>query len=150
MKKYLLVVLLAMFSIQVLAQPRIPNEKKMSISAGFLQGGGGLVGADFEFMMGNHFSVQAGMGLVSFGGGINYHFKPYINSSMISLMYWHQGIGASYTQSVLGPVFTYRAPKIFQCQLGLGAKVGEGPAIPENNMNVPVILVYSIGVYFPL
>lgn len=90
------------------------------------------------------------MGLTSFGGGINYHFKPYINSSMISLMYWHQGLGNTYTQAVVGPVYTFRAPKVFQFQIGLGARVGEGPALPEANKDVPMMLLYSIGVYFPL
>ncbi|MBQ8958607.1 MAG: hypothetical protein IJ057_08950 [Bacteroidales bacterium] len=101
-------------------------------------------------MFSNHFSAQAGMGLTSFGGGINYHFKPYINSSMISLMYWHQGLGNTYTQAVVGPVYTFRAPKVFQFQIGLGARVGEGPALPEANKDVPMMLLYSIGVYFPL
>ena len=98
MKKFVLIVLVALFSVQLMAQ-RVPSEKKMSISAGVLQGGGGLVGADFEFMLGNHFSAQAGIGFTSFGAGINYHFKPFINSSMISLLYWHQGIGNTYTQA---------------------------------------------------
>lgn len=149
MKKIFIIVLMSVFAIQVSAQ-RVPNEKKMSISAGFLQGGGGLVGADFEFMFSNHFSAQAGVGLTSFGAGVNYHFKPFINSSMISLLYWHQGIGDNYAQSLIGSVYTFRAPKVFQFQIGLGAKVGEGPAIPEANKNLPVMLVYSIGVYFPL
>lgn len=149
MKRFVLIVLVALFSVQLMAQ-RVPSEKKMSISAGVLQGGGGLVGADFEFMFSNHFSAQAGIGFRSFGAGINYHFKPFINSSMISLLYWHQGIGDTYTQALLGPVYTFRAPKVFQFQIGLGAKVGEGPNIPEANKNVPVMLMYSIGVYFPI
>ena len=149
MKKILLIALLSLFVLQVSAQ-RVPSEKRMSIAAGVLQGGGGIVGADFEFMIGNHFSAQAGMGVVSFGAGINYHFKPFINSSMISLMYWHQGLGDTYTQAVLGPVYTFRAPKVFQFQIGLGARVGEGPALPESSKNVPMMLLYSIGVYFPL
>lgn len=149
MKKFLLIALLSVFVIQVSAQ-RVPSEKRMSIAAGLLQGGGGIVGADFEFMFSNHFSAQAGMGLTSFGAGINYHFKPFINSSMISLMYWHQGIGNTYTQAVLGPVYTFRAPKVFQFQIGLGARVGEGPNLPAENKDVPMMLLYSIGVYFPL
>jgi predicted Kef-type K+ transport protein len=150
MKKYLLVALLmAAFSVGAMAQ-REPSPKKCAISAGVLQGGGGLVGVDFEAMIGSHFSAQAGVGLLSFGVGVNYHFKPFINSSMISLLYWHQGIGNTYTQALLGPVYTFRAPKVFQFQIGLGAKVGEGPNIPEANKNVPVMLLYSIGIYFPI
>ena len=148
-RKYLLIALLALFSVQAMAQ-RVPSEKKMSISAGFLQGGGGLLGADFEYMFSKHFSAQAGVGYVSFGAGINYHFKPYINSSMISLLYWHQGIGNSFSQAVVGPVYTFRAPKVFQFQIGAGARVGKGPTLNESTANVPVMLLYSIGVYFPL
>ncbi len=149
MKKFLLITLLAMFGVQAMAQ-RVPSPKKCAISAGVLQGGGGIVGADFEYMFGNHFSAQAGIGLVSFGASINYHFKPFINSSMISLVYWNQGIGDSFTQGVVGPVYTYRAPKVFQFQIGMGARVAKGPALNPDYANVPVMLLYSIGVYFPL
>lgn len=149
MKKLVLIVLVALFSVQLMAQ-RVPSEKKMSISAGFLQGGGGLVGADLEYLFSNHFSVQAGVGLFSCGATINYHFKPFINSSMLSLSYWHQGFGDAHTQSVVGPVYTFRAPKVFQFQIGMGYRVNEGPNLPEANKKVPVMLLYSIGVYFPI
>ena len=149
MKKYLLIAFLAVFSVQAMAQ-REPSPKKCSISTGFLHGGGGLVGVDFEYLFSNHFSAQVGVGFTSFGAGINYHFKPFINSSMISLIYWHQGIGNAYTQSVIGPVYTFRAPKVFQFQIGIGGRVGKGPAINPDYANVPVMLLYSIGVYFPL
>ena len=149
MKKFVLIVLVALFSVQLMAQ-RVPSEKKMSISAGFLQGGGGLVGADLEYLFSDHFSVQAGAGLISCGAAINYHFKPFINSSMLSLSYWHQGFGDAYTQSVVGPVYTFRAPKVFQFQIGMGYRVNEGPNLPEANKKVPVMLLYSIGVYFPI
>ncbi len=149
MKKLVLIVLVALFSVQLMAQ-RVPSEKKMSISAGFLQGGGGLVGADLEYLFSDHFSVQAGAGLISCGAAINYHFKPFINSSMLSLSYWHQGFGDAYTQSVVGPVYTFRAPKVFQFQIGMGYRVNEGPNLPEANKKVPVMLLYSIGVYFPI
>ena len=149
MKKIVLIVLVALFSVQLMAQ-RVPSEKKMSISAGVLQGGGGLVGADFEFMLGNHLSVQAGAGLFSCGAAINYHFKPFINSSMLSLSFWHQGFGEAHTQSVVSPVYTFRAPKVFQFQIGMGYRVDEGPNLPEANKRAPVMLLYSIGVYFPI
>ena len=149
MKKYVLIVLVALFSVQLMAQ-RVPSEKKMSISAGVLQGGGGLVGADFEFMLGNHLSVQAGAGLFSCGAAVNYHFKPFINSSMLSLTYWHQGFGNAHTQSVVGPVYTFRAPKVFQFQIGMGYRVDEGPALNPDYSKTKFMLLYSIGVYFPI
>ena len=149
MKKFVLIVLVALFSVQLMAQ-RVPSEKKMSISAGVLQGGGGLVGADFEYLFSKYFSVQAGAGLLSCGAAVNFHFKPYINSSMLSLSYWHQGFGNAHTQSVVGPVYTFRAPKVFQFQIGMGYRVDEGPNLPEANKRAPVMLLYSIGVYFPI
>lgn len=149
MKKVLFVLLAIMLAMPMMAQ-RVPSPKKSSISAGFMQGGGGLVGVDFEHMLGNHFSAQVGAGFVSFGAAINYHFKPFINSSMVSLGYYHQGVGNSYAASWLGPVYTFRAPKIFQFQIGFGFKVGEGPAASADLMKTSMTLLYSIGVYFPI
>lgn len=146
MKKLLLLFIAALISVQVMAQ-RVPSEKKTTISAGVMMGGGGIVGANFEYMPAKHFSFDIEAGLVSFGAGLNYHFKPFINSSMLSVVYWHQGIGSSYVQSMAGPVFTYRAPKVFQFQVGFGYKVGEGPNAIEDGADF--MLLYSIGVYFP-
>lgn len=36
----------------------------MKLKTGVLKGGGGLVGVDFEAMIGSHFSAQAGVGLL--------------------------------------------------------------------------------------
>lgn len=150
MKKVLLIALLALFSVQAMAD-RIPNPRRTSISAGFMQGGGGLLGVDFEFMLNKHVSATAGVGFISCGASLNYHFKPYINSSMISVVYWNQGImGESFSQAMVGPVFTYRAPKVFQFQIGAGARVAKGPALNSSYADVPFMLLYSIGVYFPL
>jgi len=149
MKKYLIIALLAVFCVQGMAQ-REPSPKKCAISAGVLHGGGGLVGAEFEYMFSNHFSAQAGVGLLSFGASVNYHFKPFINSSMVSLVYWHQGLGDSHTVGWVGPVYTFRAPKVFQFQIGMGYKANYGPAATSEMRNLPVGLLYSIGVYFPI
>ena len=157
MKKLLIFVLTVMLSVPVLSQSvvqekkgRVPSEKKAAISAGILQGGGGLVGVDFEYLIGQHFSAQAGIGAVSFGGALNYHFKPFINSSMVSFVYMHQGVGNTYTASWVGTTYTYRAPKIFQAQLGFGYMVDFGPGASAAVQQVPFGLIYSIGVYFPI
>ena len=157
MKKLLFFVLAVMLSVPVLSQSvvqekkgRVPSEKKAVISTGLLQGGGGLVGIDFEYLIGQHFSAQAGIGVVSFGGALNYHFKPYINSSMISLVYMHQGVGNSYVASWLGPMYTFRAPKIFQVSGGFVLKVGDGPNTIANLRVANAGLMFSIGVYFPI
>jgi len=152
MKKLIFATLLLSISLGLFSQV-VENqgiEKKSSLTIGFLQGGGSLVGADFETLLSDKFSMQIGAGFVGFGAGINYHFQPSISSSFISLQYWHQGFGTSYTQSLIGPNFVFRAKKWFTAQIGLGYVLGYGPAWPSTAATSPVILMYSIGVYFPL
>jgi hypothetical protein len=128
------------------------DTKNFAISIGFLHGGGSLIGADLEYLFSKRFGFQAGIGYVGFGFGINYHIKPNnISSSFISLQYMNQGMGRSHTQSVISPIFVFRARKIFTASLGLGFRVYEGPAFNSRSMgNTPVMLTYMIGVYFPL
>ena len=130
---------------QVSEQP----EKRNSITIGILQGGGSLIGADIEFLLTNRFGIQIGAGLVGFGGGLNYHFKPSIRSSFISLQYWNQGIGDSFAQNAIGPNFVYRGKKWFTAQIGLGVPLEKGPAMPDDFVQPPVMLMYSIGAYIP-
>ncbi len=62
------------------------TEKKhrAAVTLGFLQGGGSLVGADFELLVSDRVGLQVGAGVVGLGAAINYHLKPSIRSSMIS------------------------------------------------------------------
>jgi opacity protein-like surface antigen len=123
---------------------------KAAITLGVLQGGGSLVGADFELLAGKRIGLQLGAGITGFGAGLNYHMKPSIKSSMISVQYWHQGIGDSYTQSLIGPNYVYRAKKLFTAQLGFGFALEEGPNWPEDKDQPPVMLMYAIGIYLPI
>ena len=125
-------------------------KKNKSITIGILNGGGSLIGVDYERLVSKKIGLQVGAGLVGFGGGINYHFKPTIRSSFISLQYWHQGFGEFFSQDVIGPSFVYRGKKWLTFQIGLGVALREGPAYPEGMEFQPVILMYSIGAYFPL
>jgi len=124
--------------------------KKTSLTVGLLQGGGSLAGADFEALISDRVGLQIGAGFMGYGAGINYHLKPGINSSFLSLSYWNQGVGDSFTQRLVGPTFVYRARKIFTAQIGLGFVLERGPAYPSHLGEPPVILMYSIGAYFPL
>ena len=125
-------------------------EKRNSVTIGFLQGGGSLVGADMEFLLTKQFGFQLGAGIVGFGGGINYHFKPSIRSSFVSLQYWNQGgIGESFAQSAIGPNFVFRSKKWFTFQIGLGVPLKKGPAMADNYELPPIMLLYSIGGYVP-
>lgn len=124
-------------------------EKKNAITMGLLQGGGSLVGADLEFLLADKFGIQVGAGLVGFGAGINYHFKPSIRSSFLSFQYWNQGIGEGFVQSLAGPNFVYRGKKWFTFQVGVGKTLKKGPAFPTGREMPPVIMMYSIGGYIP-
>jgi hypothetical protein len=157
MKKNFTIILLLSFSAGIFAQQTdvgvetgTPITKRAAITAGFLQGGGSLVGFDFEYLVAPKFGLQVGAGYIGFGGGINYHLKPEINSSFVSLAYWHQGIGESFAQDAIGGVFTFRARKFLSASLGLGIPLSRGPALDPDFTQPPVMLLYSIGLYLPL
>lgn len=126
-----------------------PEGKRAAATFGILQGGGALVGVDLEVLVTNRLGIQAGAGWMAFGTGLNYHLKPGIRSSFISLQYWNQGMGDRFVQSAVGPNFVYRGKKWFTCQLGLGRTLKKGPQFPVNREFPPVILLYSIGAYVP-
>ena len=150
--KQILVMLLICISTNLFSQEEQPGEqteKRNSITIGILQGGGSLVGADMEFLLTDRFGFQIGAGLIGFGGGLNYHFKPSIRSSFISFQYWNQGIGSSFAQNAVGPNFVYRGKKWFTGQIGLGVPLEKGPAMPDDFEQPPVMLMYSIGAYIP-
>ena len=144
------------------AQPHVKGktmlerEERTAINVGVMMGGGGLIGADLEFLVGKQVGLQLGAGLGSAGAGINYHFKPCINSQFISVVYWNQGFGDNHYASYLGPVYTFRARKIFQFGIGLGTVLSKGPGWErawENKTNEPtgnMALLYNIGLFFPL
>jgi hypothetical protein len=132
------------------SQKSVIDSRKASLSFGVLQGGGSLIGADFEYLLNEKTGLQAGMGITSFGLGVNIHFKPGIRSSYLNLGYWHQGLGPNYYQSIIGPTYVYRAKKIFTCQIGYGFIIEKGPACPEEFQDLTSTLLFSIGLYFPI
>ena len=122
-----------------------------TVTVGILQGGGSLIGADFEFLVEDHYGFQIGGGFVGYGAALNYHFKGGIRSSFLSFGYWHQGHQETYVQSLIGPTFVYRGPRWFTAQIGLGYQLEEGPAAQQLELDLPgTQLLYSIGAYFPL
>ncbi|HUS87643.1 MAG TPA: hypothetical protein VMW76_10410 [Bacteroidales bacterium] len=127
------------------------SDKKVCLTAGILQGGGSLVGVDVEILATGRLGFQAGAGYIGYGLGINYHLQPYINSSFICLGYWHQGIGDSFAQSMIGPSFVLRTRKIFTAQLGIAIPLDTGPALEGTDyIQPPVMLTYSVGIFIPL
>lgn len=128
---------------------KVKMPDKLAINVGVLMGGGSIVGADLEYMPASRVGIQAGMGISSFGFGLNYHLQDRINSSFLSFQYWHQGFGSLHFASYVGPMFVFRARKIFQAGVGIGAVVNKGPAF-NLDPKVNAILLYNIGLYFPL
>lgn len=159
MKKILLLSVFIVFTMAIFAQAaptdtpaqQIQTDipKKAAINTGVLMGGGSLIGADFEYMPASRFGIQAGMGISSFGFGLNYHLKDRINSSFVTVQYWNQGFGDNHYASYVGPMFVFRAKKIFQAGIGLAAILDKGPRF-KGDTNVNAALLYNIGVYFPL
>jgi len=143
---------------QIIQQPEVEifrnprdREERTAINVGLLMGGGGLIGADFGAMVGNRISLQAGIGLPSVGFGINYHLRPYINSSFFSLQYNQLGFGNLHTVSTLGPSFNFRARRVFQAGVGFGFVIDKG----DNFYNVwdddtNMLINFNIGLFFPL
>lgn len=130
------------------AKSDLPGAERIAITLGFLQGGGALIGGDLEVLATDRIGLQLGGGFVGYGLALNYHFKPQIRSSALSLVYWHQGFGGdTFAQSAIGGTFLFRAKKLFTAQLGLGYRLDSGPALPEGIDDVPVMLLYSIGLY---
>jgi len=122
---------------------------KTALTIGILQGGGSLIGLDFEAIFAKRFGVQIGAGIVGYGAGLNLHFKPTIRSSMVSFQYWHQGLGSNYTQSVASANYVFRGKKWFTFQIGLGLPFEYGPGFDNNPDRPDVILTYAIGGYIP-
>ncbi len=149
MKRQLLIFLFAFCVVAAFSQAADDQQKKLCATFGILQGGGSLIGADLEILALNRIGIQAGAGYIGYGAGINIHLKPTIRSSFVSLGYWHQGVGDSYTQSVFGPSFVYRGKKWFTAQLGLGFALEKGPQWPVDKEQPPAMLLYSIGAYIP-
>lgn len=147
-KRYIILLFAVLLNRTLLAQNTF-DQKKFSVNAGFLHGGGSLLGVDLEAMLGEKASIQAGAGMVGYGFGFNVHIKPTINSSYISLQYWHQGVGESFAQSLFGPSFVFRAKRLLTAQIGWGFTLDKGPAWPINLRQPDMMLTYAFGFYFP-
>jgi hypothetical protein len=127
-----------------------------AITIGVLQGGGSLIGVDYEQLVSDRIGIQVGAGFVGFGAGINYHLQPTANSSAVSLQFWNQGSsGDNLSQRVLGVTYIYRAETSgFTAQFGLGSVITRGKIMDDYYKDKGItsppaaILLYSIGWYF--
>ena len=129
--------------------------KKNSLTVGFLQGGGALIGVDYERMFYENLSIQIGGGYVGLGASLLYHFEPTVDSSAIGLTYLSQGVpGSSDSQQAAGVTYVFRAFGWLTGQLGLGYVTFRGEGMEEflkkqfNSDPPPIMALYSIGTYF--
>lgn len=149
MKKLLLLVVLVIFLANVNGQETTEKFKTNNVTIGILHGGGSIVGVDYEKLLAKSIGLQLGAGFVGVGAGLNFHFKPTIRSSFMSLQYWHQGIGEGHSQSIVSANYVFRGKKWLTFTVGLGIPTAKGPAWPEDKTQSPVILTYAIGGYIP-
>lgn len=155
---------------QVFTQEAIKNNEKFSATFGIGQGGGSMIGADLEYMPAINLGIQAGIGYsfagegvtmraksavtlfsvgpgLAIGGALNCHMRQSIKSDFISLLYWYRfgDIDESFfLQSIVGATYVWRSPKWFTAQVGLGT-----PVSPVGDEEPVVLLLFSIGAYFP-
>lgn len=117
------------------------------MTIGFLQVGGALIGIDFEQLISERIGLSAGFGIVAYGASIHYHLKPSIKSSSVALNYWHQGLGDSYVQGVVGPTFVFRFKKL-SFQLGFGTVLDKNEEYFYDNFSDEdnFKILFSVGV----
>ena len=123
------------------------DTNKTAINIGVLMGGGSLVGLDLEALIYKNLGLQVGAGVSSFGAGLNFHFKPYINTQFLSIQYFNQGFGNNHFGSYIGPMYVFRAKTLFQAGIGLGSVLTKGP-LWDWSKDTDIILLYNIGIYF--
>ena len=130
--------------------PRV-REERVAINFGAFMGGGGLIGVDLGVLLGNRIGIQGGVGLPSFGIGLNYHLRPYINSSFVSLKFSQLGFGNLHTATTIGPGFDFRTRRFFQAGIDFGYVINKGPNFYNIfNEDINVLFNFRVGLFFPL
>ena len=163
MTKIKLIVLFLVFSmlltVNVFSQDKVTENQTLikdnAIILGFLQGGGSLVGVDYERIVIGNLGFQIGAGLVGVGVALNYHFEPTVNSSAFSLFYMSQGMPFNLvSDQVTGVTFVFRGWNWLNAQIGLGYMTWMGDTMKaimtlSTGAEPPkLMLIYSIGAYF--
>lgn len=143
------------FRYSVMADTTIADYySKSAFSVGVFLGGATFAGVEYEYMIGENFGVQAGVGYSGFSGGINYHFFPTIRSTYLSFQYTCKGIGNTdedwgYRNTLIGPAIVYRGKKWLTFNVGAGYVLDKGPAYTDNE-DIKVRLTAGLGIYFPV
>ena len=150
------VILFSQESVQNQYDPNAVPRVDHAVTVGILQGGGSLIGIDYEHLVGENIGIQIGAGLVGFGAAVNYHFLPTASSSALSFVFWNQGTsGDKLSQRIVGVTYLYRSETGgLTAQIGLGSVITRGKIMDDYYRNKgianppAVILLYSIGWYF--
>ena len=142
-------VFLGLPNVQSQEKVKVDREERASVNAGFMMGGG-MAGCDLEFLLNRRIGLQVGAGFVGASASINYHLRPYINSSFFSVQYMHVGFGGGNVGATVGPMFNFRARKLFQAGIGWGAVVSRGPLWEDAyKKDVSLLLNFNVGLYIP-
>lgn len=123
------------------------DRQKTAITLGLLNGGG-LLGAELETLVSKNMGVHIGLGFIGACAGIDYHFKPTINSSSITLQLRNQGFGEIHTDTSIGLGYTFRKYHL-AIQLGLAYKLKQGPNTIEGWNTSDIIPQISFGYFSP-
>jgi len=133
-----------------------PAAEANAVTLGFLQGGGGLFGIDYEAMVTERVGLQVGVGLVSFGAGVTYHHENTVHSNAFWLGLWNQGIpGDTYSATYVGVSYIMRGWGWLNGQIGIAYIPFRGEKAAENLKDFtgsdqdlpPFALLYSLGWY---
>ena len=122
------------------------HEKGIFATVGHHYAGATVAGLELEFAI-SRIGVFGGAGVYGLGGGVNIHVKPDPLSSYVSCLFWKNGIGDTYRQSVVGASYNYRGTRWLSMQIGLGKIVDRGSEF--NNFSNDFLLLYSIGAFVP-
>ena len=123
------------------------NQEKTAITVGILNGGG-LLGAEVETLITSRIGAHVGVGFIGFCAGLDYHFRPTVNSSSITLQLRNQGIGEIHTDTSLGLGLTLRKYHI-ALQIGAAYKLKQGPNTIDNWNTSTIIPQISLGYFSP-
>ncbi len=121
-------------------------ETRSAFTVGILQGGS-LIGFDSERLVIGRVGLQVGAGLVGFDAGVTYHYRPGIRSRHVFLGFWSLGVPDDpHNLQMVGLTHVWRSHSTFTTQLGIGAIVAKGEEVRGSVADLPVMLLYSIGV----
>lgn len=127
-----------------------------AITIGILQGGGGLLGVDYELLIADRLGVQVGAGLVSLGAGVTYHHENTVHSNAFWAGVWNQGVpGGSLSATYVGVSYIMRGWGWLNGQIGIAYIPFRGEQVAQNLKDLtggdqdppPFALLYSLGWY---